>query len=404
MALVPPLEKVRDVISETSPFAPGSPVPVELFVGRRGEVEHVRSLVRAAQDGRARVGFVSGERGIGKSSLASFVRWFAEHHDEVVGCHVYLKGVQDLKGMLHRVFDRLLKDSIERPWHRQIRDSLGERVRRAGQFGATLELRLDRDDLQVIERNFADSIREFLTKTGKKSLLLILDDINGLASSEQFTNWLKSTVDEIATSRHQTRLCVLLVGMDERRRQMIGEQPSLARVFELINIAPWSVEEVEEFYQQSFRSAGAEVSPRDLDLLMDFTGGLPVLAHEIGDAVWRVARTPAITRADIAQGIVLAAATVGGKYLEPQMLAATRSARYRSTLYSIVRHLGVQFTRPEIIQHIGHDDRPVLDNFLRRMRELGVLETVPGTRGEYRFPNRLSWLYFRMSAVRPDLG
>lgn len=86
------------------------------------------------------------------------------------------------------------------------------------------------------------------------------------------------------------------------------------------------------------------------------------------------------------------------------MLAATRNARYRSTLYTIVRHLGVRFTRPEIIQHIGHDDRPVLDNFLRRMRELGVLETIPGTRGEYRFPNRLSWLYFRMLAFQPDLG
>ena len=388
------------MISESSPFAPGSSVPVELFVGRRGEIERVRGLVRAAQDGRARVGFVSGERGIGKSSLASFVRWLAERHDGVVGCHVYLGGVQDLNGMLHRVFDRLLKDSIERPWHRQVRDSLGERVRRVGLFGATLELRLDRDDLQVIERNFAHSIREFLQKTGKKkSLFLILDDINGLAGSAQFANWLKSTVDEIATSRHQTRLCVLLVGMDERRRQMIDQQPSLARVFELLGIRPWSVEEVAEFYQQSFRSGGAEVSPRDLDLLMDFTGGLPVLAHEIGDAVWRIARTPAITRSDIAQGIAVATATVGSKYLEPQMLAATRSARYRAMLESIAQHLGVRFTRPEIIQRIAHDDRAVLDNFLRRMRQLGVLQAVPGTRGEYRFPNRLSWLYFRMSAI-----
>ena len=132
---------------------------------------------------------------------------------------------------------------------------------------------------------------------------------------------------------------------------------------------------------------------------MDFTGGLPVLAHEIGDAVWRIARTPAITRSDIVQGIAVAAATVGSKYLEPQVLAATRGARYRSILESIAQHLDVRFTRPEIIRRIAHDDRAVLDNFLRRMRQLGVLQAVPGTRGENRFPNRLSWLYFRMSAA-----
>lgn len=387
------------MIAEASPFAPGSPVPVEFFVGRTSQIEHVRGLVRAARDGRARVGFVSGERGIGKSSLASFVRWLAERHDGVVGSHVYAGGVQDLEGLLQRIFDRLLKDSIERPWHQQMRDSLGERVRSVGLFGATLELRLDNDDLRVIEHNFAHSIREFLKRTGKKkTLFLVLDDINGLAGSVQFANWLKSTVDEIATSRHQTRLCVLMVGLDERRHQMINTQPSLARVFELVSIAPWSVEEVEEFYRQSFRSSGAEVSPRDLDLLVDFTGGLPVLAHEIGDAVWRVARTPVITRSNIVAGIVLAAATVGSKYLEPQILAATRSTRYQAILEAIVRHLDVSFTRNEIIQHLAPDDRPVLDNFLRRMRHLGVLETVPGTRGEYQFPNRLSWLYFRMLA------
>lgn len=392
------------MIAESSPFAPGSAVPVERFVGRRGEIERLRSLVRAARDGRARVGFVSGERGIGKSSVADFVRWLAERHDEVVGCHVYLGGVQDLEGMLQRVFDRLLKDSIQRPWHQQMRESLGERVRSVGLFGATLELRLDSDDLRVIERNFAHSIREFLKKTGKnKTLFLILDDINGLAGSVQFANWFKSTVDEIATSRHQTRLCVLMVGLDERRRQMIDGQPSLARVFDPVEIAPWSVEEVEEFYRGSFRSSGAEVSPGDLDLLVGFTGGLPVLAHEIGDAVWRVAQAPAITQNDILRGMLLAAVTVGSKYLGPQMLAATRGARYRSILETIAQHLDVRFTRTEIIRHLADDNRPVLDDFLRRMKQLGVLETIPGTRGEYQFPSRLAWLYFRMSAKSAPL-
>lgn len=387
------------MIPESSPFAPGSPVPVECFVGRRAEIERIRGLVRAANDGRAKVGFVSGERGVGKSSLARLVRRLAERHDGAVGCHIHLGGVRTLEGMLQRVFDRLLKDSIERPWHQQMRDSLGEGVRSVGPFDATLELRLDSDDVQVMERNFAHTIRDFLKKTGKqKTLLLILDNIDELASSVHFANWLKSTVDKIATSQHQTRLCVLMVGLDETRQPLIQQQPSLAGLFELVKITRWSVDEVKEFYQQSFRSSGAEVSPRDMDLPVRFTDGLPLLAHEIGDAVWRVARSPAITPNDIANGIVLAATTVGNNYLGPPLLTATRSARYRAILEVVAQHLGFRFTRTELIPHIAHDARPMLDGFLRRMKQIGVLEAVPGTRGEYQFPNRLSWLHLKMSA------
>lgn len=388
------------MIPESSPFTPGSPASAESFVGREAEIERVQGLVRAARRGRVRVGFVSGERGIGKSSLAGFVRRLAERRDDVVGCHVYLGGVQDLAGMLQRTLDRLLKDSIGRPWHRQMLDSLGARVRSVGLFGATLELRLSNDDIGVVERNFAYSVREFLKKTGKdKSLLLILDDFNGLAGSAHFANWLKSTVDEIATSSQTTRLCMLMVGLEERRRELIEQQPSLARVFELVDVVPWSDEEVAKFYQRSFKSADAVLSSRSVRALVEFTGGLPVLAHEIGDAVWRSATGPMITRLDIAQGTGLAARAVGAKYLEPRILAAIRSERYRSILDQIVQGPRIQFTRAEALRRLSNDDRRALDNFLRRMTKLGGLEAVPEVRGGYRFPNRLSQLYFRMAAT-----
>ena len=109
---------------ETSPFSPGQPVPIEFFVGRIREIERLRCMVKAGMQGRFRIGFVSGERGIGKSSLASFVRYLSEHESQVSGCHVFLGGVEDLKEMLRRTFDRLLKESMDKPWHEQIKNFL----------------------------------------------------------------------------------------------------------------------------------------------------------------------------------------------------------------------------------------------------------------------------------------
>jgi len=357
-------------------------------------------MVRASQRGIFKIGFVSGERGIGKSSLAMFARQLVER-ERVMGCHVFLGSARRLDEMLRQTFDRFLKESVNQPWQDAVRELFGDHVQEAGPFGITLKLDIQDRDLVILRRDFAPAMERLLEQTGrhKRSIFLILDDIDGLSTSHEFANWLKSTVDEIATSSQTTRLCMLMVGLEERRRELIKQQPSLARVFELVDVVPWSDEEVAKFYQRSFKSADAVLSSRSVRALVEFTGGLPVLAHEIGDAVWRSATGPTITRLDIAQGTGLAARAVGAKYLEPRILAAIRSERYRSILDQIVQGPRIQFTRAEALRRLSNDDRRALDNFLRRMTKLGGLEAVPEVRGGYRFPNRLSQLYFRMAAT-----
>ena len=219
------------MIPESSPFSSGQLASVESFVGRLPEIERLRGMVHASTQGRFRIGFVSGERGIGKSSLAAFVRRLVEGEQDVAGCHVFLGGVQDHREMLRRTFDRILNESIDKPWHRQLMDLFGDRVSKVGLFGVTLELNLAERDMQALERDFVSSMRRLLNSFQEhpKALFLILDDINGLAGSAGFANWLKSTVDEIATSGDELRLCILVVGLEERRRELVEKQPSLAR-------------------------------------------------------------------------------------------------------------------------------------------------------------------------------
>lgn len=96
----------------SSPFAPGLPVPVEFFVERLAEIERLKKKMARAESGRLEVAFLIGERGIGKSSLASFVRFLAEREYQMIGLHTFLGGVTSLEEMARRVFDRLLKESV----------------------------------------------------------------------------------------------------------------------------------------------------------------------------------------------------------------------------------------------------------------------------------------------------
>ena len=386
--------------AESSPFSPGQPVPIEFFVGRSSEIERLRGMVKASAQGNFRIGFISGERGIGKSSLVSFVRHLSEGESGVMGCHVFLGGVQDLNEVLRRTFDRVLKESTDKPWHKQVREFFGNHVRQVGLFGVTLELDLAERDLSTLAHDFVPTVIRLLDGIGeqKTGLFLILDDINGLASSEAFANWLKSTVDEIATSGRKVPLCVLVVGLEERRQELVAKQPSLARVFELIDIVPWSNDEVMEFYRNSFGSVNATVEDTDLRRLVRFTGGLPVLAHEIGDAVWRTARRQRIDSRAVVEGISTAAEVIGRKLLEPQVFSAIRSDRYRSILRKMSDEPRMDFRRSELVKRLTSEESKVMDNFLQRMKRLGALQTDPEIKGGYRFPNRLHALYFWMES------
>ena len=385
---------------ESSPFRPRQPVAAEVFVGRRDAIERLSGLVRAANRGVFKVGFITGERGIGKSSLASFVRHLCERESRATGCHVYLGGVHDLHEMARRTFDRLLKDSIDRPWHQQVVGFFGDRVRKVGLFGVSVELALTTQDLRTIAGSFTRSVRQLMRSLEQRtSLLLILDDINGLAGSADFAHWLKSLVDEVATSQEETRLCILLAGLEERRQELIRNQPSLARVFDLVDIAPWADDEVEQFFRDSFASGNAALSAAGLRFLVRYTGGLPVLAHEIGDAVWHTARAQTIAQDEIVTGVVRAAEIIGRKLLEPQIFRAIQSDRYRSILRKMADEpLRMRFQRADLAARLTQEERRVLDNFLRRMRNLGALQIDPEVRGGYRFPNRLHALYFWMES------
>ncbi len=387
-----------------SPFTPGLPVSVEFFVGRLAEVTKLSEKVRAAISGRLQVVFLTGERGIGKSSLASFARFISERDHQILGIHTFLGGVSSLEEMVRRVFDRLLKDSVGKSWHSRVREFFGNHIREVGLFGVTLEFGAPPPDLGRMVDDFAPALRNLVARLQdeKRGILLVLDDINGLASSAAFANWLKSLVDEIATSRDSLPCCVVLVGLEERRQTLVSLQPSLARVFDLIEIRPWTEEETREFFRSALSKVSVTIEQDALEMLVRYAGGLPVLAHEIGDAVFKLDQDDRIDRDDALHGIVAAADIVGRKHLEPRVFQAIRSARYRAILRKApTEPFLIRFKRSALRARLKEEEVRVLDNFLTRMKELGVIHPDPDAGpGGYRFDNMLHCLYFWLEAQR----
>ena len=391
---------------DRNPFTPGSPVPVDLFVGRTQQLQEVTRYIDQAAAGRLQNVFLSGDRGMGKSSFAAYLRQIAILQNNMVGVHTYLGGVTSLEDLVRHVLDGVLQETREQDWFERILGLFRDRIQQVGMFGVSVKFDPPREDLTGLARNFPKALGNLVASISKRKsgLLLVLDDINGLADTPYFAHWYKSFADSVATHSPSFPVLVLVVGTMDKRDVLAAEQPSLMRVFQPVDIPRLGDGEVEEFFVKAFDGVGMKIEDDAMRMLVRYSSGLPILMQEIGDAVFWSASDTRIRQRDARRGIVRAAENVGTKYLDPVFYRTVRSDRYRSIVRKIAGDsIDPRFTRKEVSSRLDRDELMVFDNLLRRLRELGIVEQdVEEGRGAYRFVNTLYPVYMYMESSLHD--
>jgi len=390
---------------ENSPFTPGNPVPVELFVGRTEQIQEILRYVGQTISGKQENIFLSGERGIGKSSLASFIRQYVIRKQNMIGIHVFLGRVTTLEGIVRHVFDQILKETKNESWFSNIKNLFGKYIENVDLFGISVSFSPPNDQLKELVRNFPQALFNLLEKikNTKSGILIILDDVNGVVENSEFANWFKSLVDEVATHYDKFPILFNLLGLPEKRDALSHLQPSLMRIFRVVDIEKLSDEEVGDFFEKAFSKACMIIKPEAMKILIQYSSGLPILMHEIGDAVFWTVNNNEITQNHALQGISVAANNIGKKYLDPLVYRAIRSERYRSILRKIGQ-MPTIFRKKDVEIKLTESEKKVFHNFLQRIKDLGVISSdIESGPGVYRFVNEIYRLYISMESIRYSL-
>lgn len=386
-----------EIEAKESPFTPGRPVQPEYFVARIKEIQRLERAVKQTISGRNENVFISGQRGIGKSSLAGFIKYLAEKEYGLIGSHCFLGGVGSVEEAMGVVFEKLLQDCTDKSLFDRLRKMFDSYIEGVTLFNVGVQFTKNKGKLMTLVDNFLPALRkvyEEAEKNGRKGLILILDDLNGISDVPQFSQFLKSRVDELASSGKTLPIFLILVGLPERREQLIKHQPSVARIFDVIDLPVMSNSESEEFFNNMFNGRNITVNSEALSLMVGLSGGLPMLMHEIGDAVFWQNDDNRINEKDAIVGVTEAAQVVGRKYIDPQVSKLFRSKTYASILRTIYKKapLGGMFNRQQILEALPSTEQNNFDNFLQRARRLGIIRMME-VRGEYEFVNPLHQLY-----------
>ena len=97
-------------IDRESPFQPGKPVSPHYFKGRHSSIQKILRYYKNACNKDVQHFFLTGKKGIGKTSLAEFVKQYLEDNENVLGIYVSNKGKHSLEDIVSSIFEAFLNN------------------------------------------------------------------------------------------------------------------------------------------------------------------------------------------------------------------------------------------------------------------------------------------------------
>ncbi len=392
-----------------SPFFPDQPVPVEFFMGRAQQLEHIMTrAVGQVAAGKPVSVFLEGEYGIGKTSVARFAQWLAERNQNLLALYATLERAESMDDVGEAVLEATLRSGAYNPkLGEKIRAGMAKYIGQQSLFGVTIHADALRQEAPNVARGLLPFLGHTLARVREedaRGIFLVLDEINGIAGNPKFAYFLKGLVDSnaaVSLERPTLPLLLMLCGVEQRRRQLIAQHEPVARIFDVIALERMVENEMEEFFRKAFASVHMDLEPGALDILTHYAAGFPKIMHLIGNAAYWLDRDGRIDKDDASNAVILAAEEVGKRYVEQQVYAALRSADYRSILAKIARTGpdNMRFTKNDVLKGLTETERKKLNNFLQKMKRLGVLSSGENP-GEYVFNVRMVRLYIWLQSLQ----
>lgn len=247
-------------------FLPYTPIKlVELFRGRKTEIQRVTDAL--STPGRHVVLF--GDRGVGKTSLANLISFFANWDDGDI--FTYSCGSTDT---FTTVFDSVFAKTGNGLLHREsFREQVGKFGSSHFSFQGSSRERLEPiEDFRVEPSSVSEALHEL-------KVLIILDEFDRVESSDAKLA-IAELVKKLSDAEAKSKL--LIVGVASTIVELIGKHPSAVRAFEQVEMSRMERWEIEEILSGGFNEVGLNIRKELVQKVASLSDGYPHFAHLIG--------------------------------------------------------------------------------------------------------------------------
>jgi len=399
---------------KVNPFMPDSPVSPELFVGRELEIEQIKKALHQTINDRAEHLLLVGDRGIGKSSLATYAEDLALNADKLfqisqarfLTVFVSTGACRDLDELCVAILDRLYRKVREAsdPLSRAVSDLLSKVGGiSVGFFGLKIDVNPGSKG-GVVTGKFTSVLEALWDKVHDSytALLIIIDETETLARLQGAGSFLKSCLEQLSHDRYG-RIMFIVTASPSALTNFTEDHASFPRGFTHVNVPNLSRKESDELVKRAL-SRGVPIAKPTDDFLLNiyhYSNGIPSFIHELGRAAFDVDSNNQLDWEDLRLGILGtsvvkgALASLEDKHFRQRYTQRILSNEYRKILHIIASFDDDVVDVSDILKKYDGDENK-LRAYISIMGKRGVVDKVEGQVGKYRLPDRMFKVFLRL--------
>jgi Cdc6-like AAA superfamily ATPase len=257
--LSPPID--REILA-TRVFTPATPVSEDsLFAGRMKELRRVLDTIN--QQGRH--GVIFGERGVGKTSLASVISSRLRSPGQtVVAPRVNCDSNDTYSSLWKKVFSEI--DLLRKTPSVGFQLTIFEETVKAAEV--------------VSDNASPDEVRRLLALLSTTGLVIIVFDEFDRIQNDETRRMMADTIK--ALSDHDVSVTIMLVGVADSVADLVAQHESIERAIIQTKMPPMSASELEQILENGMRRLEMKIEPAAQSEIALLCQGFPHYAHTLG--------------------------------------------------------------------------------------------------------------------------
>lgn len=417
-------------MKKINPFRPSSPINPGMFVGRYKEILRIEAALLQTNAGSPINFMLTGERGIGKTSLLEYCRDLARGELNIEECKVkFLVLSTDIDQSTSQAD---LIEKIELAFRRELgktepaRKFLSETwsfIQRLQTSVLTVKSKDKSNSTEIILEEFAYSLAETVNRICDETkrddafnatfggVLLLIDEADNASKDLNLGTFVKLLLERLQRNRCN-KFMIGLAGLPDLRTKLLDSHPSSLRVFEEISLERLSRDDVYKIIDICIEKANSdniiktEVDPKGKIQLADLSEGYPHFIHQYGYSAFEKDSDNVIDEKDVLDAAFEnrgALEQIGDRYYRNDFYNKIKQESYRQVLRIMTDKVDNWITKEEIrAKYHGKDQ--TLNNALKALRDRKIIISAEGERGKYRLQHKGFAFWIRIfTTARQDL-
>jgi hypothetical protein len=410
-------------MKKINPFKPNSPVSTGMFAGRINEINLLEQALHQTKHGQPSNFLITGERGIGKSSLMMILKDFSSGRFETLehGKFNFLTiNIVISERMSLLTFIRLIERNIKRELGkveaiRNFMNSTWDFVQRIKIMDSGINQSSVTEDSDLVTNDFSYSLSETCNRIinpekgedKKDGILFIIDEADN-ACDDLHLGYFFKVVTELLQQNGCQNIMFVVVGLPETSSKLAKSHESSLRIFNHIRVKELNPKDrfyvIDKGIEEGNRinNEKTSISEDAKQHISTLSEGYPHFIQQFAHTAFEYNSDGEISAEDVLEGAFKdggAIDAIGSRYYASDFHSKIKSDEYRQVLGIMAESMNEWIKKSDIREKFTGLDQTLTDA-LAALTQRKIILKNDSVRGEYRLQQRGFALWIKLFGSR----